>query len=374
MNERFSTIPIDSEDKPSGHNENISPKKEISRRDFLKWGGAVATTTALGGVMKSLTSSDEVTKIYEDKVPDYVVKKVDAVAENAEKTPIVLTPLEQLQAYGEIRDMKAGLKVFQDEHYHTLTETKDGEKDMRTAMENISKYDVEKLIKPYEERGLPKELAYMIAIQETRGRIQKSHANARGMTGILPETALDLGFMPSDANDPYVASEMTAKYLATERDERFGDNNIDMLLHAYNAGGYLYGFTETVPRKERTTENFYRYMANYINTKFKHLKENGYRHILEDEKTIEQVSRRFEVPVDAILKANKLTKKSVIHKGDSILIPFENMEQAVKIVFRKPMQALQYAPGLKAKYKALKDTGFLSKIEKGSGATKSTIG
>ncbi len=379
MNERFSGIPIDSGDKP-----NRDEEKKITRRDFLK---GIVATALVGGVtgqfidvekdnpqntQNSATLKEEgVEKITKNPSEE----KVEAPKKSEEKIPTVLTPLEQLVAYGEVRDLGGGLKVIHDEHYHKLAETEDGKKDMQTAIENLSRYDMKALVAPFKKLGLPEELAYMVAIQENRGRITRSKAGARGMTGILPQTALGLGYLPKKADNPYTASEITAKYFATEREERFGDD-IDMLLHAYSAGGYLYGFTEKVPRSERTPENFYLYMANYINKKFEEVRAKGYRyqHTVEDEKNLGEVSRRFDVPIESILKANNLTKKSILKKGKVLVIPFETKEKAIQTVFRKPMEALRYAPEVRAKYKALKSLGLLTKLDPVFKTRKSALG
>lgn len=374
MIERYGGITINPEGStpPGGEDAPKTPKETksepiITRRLFLKAGLAAAGTFVVGDFLKTQGIEREIEEISNSnkKEVQNTPSEVTPTHVSEEKSPTIFDPLEQLKVYGRIRDLEAGLEMYQDKHYFELIETKDGLKDIQTAAENIKQYDLEKMSEPFIEKGLPKELAYMIAIQETRGRSQKSSAGARGMTGIMPATAKALGFQPKEADNPYLASRMTAEYLATEREERFGKVNDEfILLHAYNAGGGLFGFTEKTPKEKRTCKNFYRYMEEYINSRYKETKERGYRHTLDEEDTsLEAVSRRFEVPLNKLLKANGFTEKTIIHEGDKVLIPFENLDDAAKIIFRKPLEALQYVPEVKAKFNALKNKGLLRGID-----------
>lgn len=352
MNEKGpGMIPIPQEDAP----------QNPDRRRFLK--NALRNAVALGVVGAMPVSIDD-----GKKVPEEFEKiKQDMEREGARESVVgTLTPLDQLEAFGEVKDLQAGVDAVCAEHYAHLVKTGKGKKDMLDAVQNLSTLDMEKVAQPFTERQLPKELSYMIAIQETRGKNLTSKAGARGITGVKPRMAIDLGFKPEDLNDPYKASEITAEYLAQERDDRFGDNT-DLLFHAYNAGGGLFGYTKKERRKkDRSTEGFYAYMEDYINTTYKEIEKLGYyAHTVDDEDTnLIKLSERFEVPLVKILEANNLEIDSELHKGDSVAIPFDDMVHASKVVFRKPLQALRYAPQIKAKYRALKDTGLLAKIEK----------
>ncbi len=293
--------------------------------------------------------------------------KKENIVEIEKKKAIVTTPLEQLQAYGEIKDLRAGIKILFDDHYRRFIRTEKGKKDMEIAVQNISKLNMSKIIELYKAMQLPEELAFMIAIQETRATNKKSFAGARGLTGVMPATAKAFGYTSADLNDSYIANKITAKYLTTERKERFG-NDIDMLLHAYNAGGGLFGFTKSVPREERTVENFYKYMEEYINRVYKEVKEKGYyTHTIDKkDKNLTTISKRFDISLNDLLKENNFTKETLIHCGDKIKIPYRNMNKAAKILFRKPFETLNYVPEIKAKYKAIKDLGFINSIENGT--------
>jgi hypothetical protein len=347
MKEGFQNIRIQPERDPAKEVKN--KKKGLTRRDFLLGGLALGGATLLANLPDS--KEEEVT----------LSKEVEEIAKayTQEDKGEVLTPLEQLQIYGEVRDLEKGLKVYHDQHYEKLTVTEEGMKDMYDAVSNMSKFDLQKMIKPFEEKGLSTKLAYMVAIQETRARNKKSSVGALGVTGIMPATAKAHGYTQEDLKDPYIASEITAEYFANERDVRFG-NNEDMLLHAYNAGGGLFGFTKTVSKEERIPKKFYEYMENYMNGIFSEVKERGYTHTLEKrDKTLSHVSKRFEVPLADILEANGLTENSPIHVGGTIIIPFRDMKHAAEVVFRKPLEALQYTPEIRAKYDALKDSGLI---------------
>jgi hypothetical protein len=383
MNERFGSIRIKPEGStpPSGEDDPKSPKGKksepvLTRRNFLIGGAAAVASYAVRDflIAKDIERETEaILKTGDVKVLD-TPPEVTPAQEAQEKSAFIFSPLEQLRVYGEIRDLKTGLQAVFEDHCAYLTGTEKGIEDMRMAAENMSQYDINKLITPFIERGLPEELAYMIAIQETRGKNKVSSRGARGITGILLGTAKLLGFKLEEVNDPYLATQATATYFANEQEKRFGKNaDIDILLHAYNAGGGLYGFTKNTPPEERTSENFYKYMEKYINSRYEKIKKNEYTHVLDDEdKTLTHVSKRFKVPLEKILQANNLKEDAKIHKGDILTIPFENPDAGAKIVFSKPMEALRYAPEVKAKYKALKEIGLLGMFhtdhKKGEGA------
>lgn len=355
MNEKipndFGEVPIEHEEKV-----NLEEKKQkgMTRRAFLK---------ALGAMGLVATIPDSLNKGESKEVKKISDKYKAALA--MEKILKTETPLEQLQVYGEIKNLEFALEAVHDRHYRHLMDD-ENRNDMETAAANISKLEMDKITELYKARQLPEELAYMVAIQETRGRNVTSWAGARGMTGIMPSTARAMGYKEEDLDDSYTASQITAKYLTTERNDRFG-NNVDMLLHAYNGGGGLFGFTGTIPKDERTPENFYKYMEDYINTRYKKVEEDGhYKHVVDkNDKTLSSISERFDMPLKNILEENGFTEETIIHNGDMIKIPFDDMNKAAKILFRKPFETLNYTPELKAKYKALKDLGLLSKIEGG---------
>ncbi len=385
MNEGFRNIPIENEpNKEKGLNKS----KKTTRRNFIKNAVKFGVATAVtGGVASKLLdggdsgeNTDEISlevkelakKIKEEQVRSEVDKIADEYAKESEMAS--MTPMVQIERYGRIIDLEKGIKALEYEHYKKLTEDEKGKRDMQVAVKNMSKVNLSKMIKPFSERGLPEELAYMIAIQETRGRTKTSWAGARGMTGIMPATAKALGFKPKDADNPYKAMEMTAKYLEAEKKDRF-ENDTNLLLHAYNAGGGLFGFTRIFSKEERTAENFYKYMEYYINFRLREVKENGYyvHTVDKKDKNITSISKRFKVSVQDILKENGFTESTIIHRGDKIKIPYSDMNKAAKVLFRKQFEALDYAPELRAKYNALKDLGLLERLQANIRATGSVV-
>lgn len=360
MNERYQTREMSEEDAP----------KDSGRRQFLKdaviKGTALGvTTSALATMLKKLTQEDNSKDSLEAENIDTLKKEKihgDYVKES-ERQYVGKTPLEQIEEFGMIKNLDLGMQAIHDRHYAYLTSTEKGKRDMEIATKNISGLNVKKVAEPFKKRGLPEELAYLIAIQETRGKPVTSWAGARGITGIMPATAKAMGFTPEDADNPYIAIEITARYLEGEK-ERFGDS-VDMLLYAYNAGGGLFGFTENTPRDKRTPEHFYEYMREYMNDIFSKVVENGYyEHVIEkSDKNLTNISKRFNVPVYKIEQANNFKKDSVIYVGDVIKIPYDDLKIAAKILLRKPFEALRYAPEVKAKQKALIDSGMSEKIE-----------
>ena len=366
MVKNFEQIPIHSDDGP----ENPERRKFIKKA--LKTGVQAGIGAGISAKVVSLLeeekkgTKDEVNEIRKQLHEEEFSASPE---EQKERVPVVLSPLHQLEAWGEIRDMQAGVEAIKIDHYQKLVATDKGKGDLRAMVENISQLDLREIARPYRELGLPEELAYMVAIQETRARNLTSHAGAKGMTGLMPETIKSMGFEEKDAFNPYKANVMTARYFATERDDRFG-NDIDLLLHAYNAGGGMLGYTATRrSKKERNIEDFYAYMQDLFNEQYKAIEkeitEKGHftYTLTGDDKTLTHVSRKFDVALKDLLEVNGFTQETIIHQGDNIHIPCSDPIKAAKTLLRKPFEAIRYTPEVKAKYQALKEKGYIHQIE-----------
>ncbi len=289
----------------------------------------------------------------------------DEVERNAEGEPIFFTPDVQLSRYREVKDIHFGLQsVFSREYDRILREPK-GQKDMEESVENLDKLDIQRFVQPFLDRGVPYKLAYMIAIQETRAKHDTSWAGAKGITGIMPSTAEHYGYTTEDLKDPYVAAEISARYLVDER-HRFG-NNVDMLLHAYNGGGGLFGFTASYSFKDRTPEHFYAYMQEKINTEAAEKLRTGYHVHTFDTRTknLSEVSELFSVALEELQEANPDVEPTTMKYGDEIKIPLAHAgAETWREVFRKYFETLYYTFEIHGKYAALKEQGLVSRIEK----------
>ncbi len=283
------------------------------------------------------------------------------IAETRE-TLRLLTPLEQMQELGRVEDLEEGIRAIYTKHHEYLTQNPNGRRDMEIATQNMSKLDMRKLVEPFKKKDIPQQFAYMIAIQETRGRNVTSWAGARGMMGLMMYTVKKLGLSTERIHDPYESGKIAAEYLEAER-ERFGDN-VDMLLHAYNGGAGLFGFTATTQKEERVPENFYAFMEQHINRRYREMLSRGYReHVIEKGDTLMQLSREYKVSLRALFKLNHMNDDSVLHIGEKVKVPFNNSKDEIKELFRKEFEVLHYAPEVKAKYEALKDIGLLARLE-----------
>lgn len=346
------------------------------RRKFLKravagTGEALTGATVGGAVLGHWWVSREKER------RDETLKPEEEKETELEKEPELLMPHEQL-ARGEDVDLTAGIEAVFETHRAHLTDPEKSGADMEQAAENIQMLDMQRFVQPFWERDFSHKFAYMIAIQETRGRNLRSHSGAGSVTGIMPYTAERYGYTIEELQaDPAKAAEVTAQYLADERRERFGryfneeteqydDNNIDMLLHAYNGGGGLFEFTASVSREERTPENFYTYMEEKINTEYQEITQEGYYLYEFDTRAqnLSDVSGLFEIPIEDIKKANPGLEPTEMQHGDKIKIPIENATAGTwRQVFGKEFETLYYVPELSAKYAALKELGLVSKIE-----------
>jgi len=264
-----------------------------------------------------------------------------------------------------VKDINFGLQSVFNREYDRIVREPEGREDMEASVENLDELDIQRFVQPFVDRGLPYKLAYMIAIQETRAKNDTSWAGAKGITGIMPSTAEHYGYTAEDVKDPYIAAEITARYLVDERDDRFGENT-DMLLHAYNGGGGLFGFTSAYPEKERTPENFYAYMEKKINREAEEKLKAGYHVHTFDTRTknLSEVSALFDVPLEELQEANPDLVPTEMEYGDTIQIPLEHAgAETWRQVFRKYFETLYYTFEVYGKYAALEKSDLISKIE-----------
>jgi hypothetical protein len=315
------------------------------RRRFLRGAGALVATTLIPAA-------------------DTEMENVQQPPETREKMPS-LSPLEQLIQQGRITDLKSGLGVLYGEQVKFLSEVPSGMQDMKTAVENIRKIGMDVLTKPFKDVGFPPQLGFMIAIQETRGKSVILSSGARGVMGIMPQTAKDHKHKPEDMNDPEKAAGVSARLLASER-VRFG-NDLEVLLTAYNAGGGLHGFTKVTKKEERTLDNFYAFMQKRMNERYARVSEAGYyEYTIRRPQKPEVLKRVFGLDDEAI----KLLPTQLIHgvmmvpKNTLVRGTFDSSsEKTIKFLFRAEFEMIQYVPQMKAKYEALRRLGLLQILE-----------
>jgi hypothetical protein len=345
------------EDKKETRNTKHDEEKiDRGRRRFLH-GVAGATGVALGFTLGKHLIQEGPEGIAV-RIRDYL----NAIDNFGEREPIHLTPIEQFTKFGKIKNLHSAIETIHDCHYEHITNTGVGKRDMQEATENLSKLDMNRFTEPFKDADIPQQFAYMIAIQETRGRVETSWAGARGIMGIMPDTARSFGYQPEAVDDPYIASEVAAKYIEEER-TRFGDD-VDMLLHSYNGGGSLFYFADSTSKTERTAENFYLYMEAYMNARHDEAREQGYVEVtIQKGDTLSEIARDWSVSLSEIFNLNAMNEKTVLHVGKEVMVPYNDSEDFLKRFFRSELEVLQYAPEVKAKYEALKDDGLLAQIE-----------
>lgn len=333
-------------------------KIDHGRRGFLKkaglFGAGVVASGSMPWWLKDALKEDASDMSENENVPE-------EDQEAKEKIPTSLLPHEELASTGKIESLASGINAKYQEHFEYLMESND----MEQAVQNMEGIDMDRFAEPFPKRELPSWLSYAIAIQETRGKVVESWAGAVGITGIMEYTAKRFGYTARDVKDPYIASEVTARYLAVEREERFGNENIPMLLHAYNGGGGLAGFTGSVSREERTPETFYTYMNEKINKEAKEKLEAGYHaYIFEDRcENLTDVANLFDVSLEALQRANSQIDSRDMQYGDRIKIPLEGASpQTWRELFRKYFEVLYYAPEVYAKMAVLHEKGLVRDV------------
>ena len=358
------------------HHESKNETK-IDRRAFL---GALGAGV-LGGVVAKMSTDTEPEKQMV-QVPEKITTTKSASLESYTRIPyepevpqqsdmlegerFPLTIQEQFEKFGHIQNLKGSLIAHAEAHFKYYTQHPDGKLDMKTAVENLEKLDMEKFVTPFTNSGLPQQLAYMIAIQESRGKPETvSWAGARGIAGIMPRTLLLLGFsrdrIASLTKDSYLGSEVAAKHLKADR-EIFGDD-IPLLLHSYNGGAGLFGFTAVTPKEKRTHNAFYAYMEDYLNKRYGEILNSGYSHIVTKGDTLTKVAQQYGVAVDDICKHNGITTSTVLGVGKRIRVPAPSVAHVLMNAFRKETEVLNYSFEVRAKYDALRELNLLAKLE-----------
>lgn len=362
-----------------------------SRRNFVIGGiGAVALASGLHRVSQSDEGGNEHTA-------GPLEEKGGQHTSRTEREPVYLSPLDQLEKFGTIKNLSTALETVYHEHYDYLV-SPEGRQDMRKAVDNLSQYDLQKIVAPFVGRGLPQQLAYMIAIQETRGKSVTSWGGARGMMGIMPGMAdaygkhLDLvqkierpkkmsdkeakklrDARVKAVEDPLYAAHASA-WILGEEFKRF-NKNIDMALHAYNCGGGLFGFTNKFPLKERTPQNFYRYMEEWMNTKYQEVMKSMYfEHTVKKDDTPLSISKKYGVSARALFRLNGIDDTTTLEKGEKLKVPFTNTREARETIFRKELETLNYTPEVHAKYDVLKEHELIAQLESGLPVKTSSLG
>ncbi len=348
---------------PSNEKSEQNDPIDHDRRRFLQGVVAGGVLGAIG--LNTLRTESESTSMIEDldDAPfEPLVPEIETEKESIEKVPDA-TIEEQLKQFGYIKDLREALRAHERDHQKSFIETEIGKRDLETAVANIKKLNMEKLMEPFTKHKLPEDLAYMIAIQETRGENVVSHAGALGITGIMPQTARSFGKEPEALEDPYVATAMSADFLKREI-PAFG-RNIPMLLHVYNGGAGLMGFTEVYPKEKWKPKYFYEYMQSHINKKYRELKENAVTYKIQKGDTIDSISKACNVSMETLLKHNNLEKGDTIIAGRSLKIPITNIEEIIRVGLRKELELIRYVPEIRAKYSALKALNLVTDLEEG---------
>ena len=357
---------------------------QIDRRNFLK---GLAAATGIAFVGETLLDSDEKVRIENRDDTDREVPFEPTVERANVTTPrtndsievenIQFTPRDQLEKFGKIKDLEAGLRWYEREHTMHFLQTASGRLDIERAVRNLSSLEMDKFMEPFRDRQLPEDIAYLIALQETRGKIGVvSHAGARGIMGIMPKTLMLLGFKKKKVaeltKDPYLGSEVAAEHL--EEDRKIFGNNITMLLHSYNGGANLFGFTKKFPKDQWTPEHFYTYMQERINTEYQDILKYGYQYTIKTGDTLNTIAQKYKISLKELMEVNRVHPKSKIYAGKKMRIPLRDTQTILDTVFAKEFELLHYVPEIRAKYTALKKMGYVQSLEEGVIKKRSAFG
>ncbi len=270
--------------------EHTEEKEKINntRRTVLKMGVAGGAAIALGALDKkiniksdSLTTTDDsnhsnlesLSRFFASdndnkNVSDFEDVKDISVENVAEVEPVFNTLENQFKEFDEIRDIHAGIRAERDRHFYELMNDENEIVRIEKAVElrNKLNLDTERFVKPFVDRGFkPSVLPFLIVAQESDfDKNAKSVSGAQGLFQLRKVAAMDVGHSLDDASDPYKASLMAAKLLDNNR--RYGvKDDIGLLLHSYNSGWSLQGYTKETDKDKQTLDGFYDWMATRLN-------------------------------------------------------------------------------------------------------------
>ncbi len=275
------------------------------------------------------------------------------------------TMITQLLTNGNVANLERALGAVYEEHYKYLTEDPKGQADLKTSVNNLSEIDLSAFLKPYQEAGIPEEIAFLIAIQESRGKVDAvSHSGARGINQIMPATARLFGSNKEDVFDPEEAAKVTTKYLKSEA-KVFNRSNLPALVSIYNSGRGLAGdYLRQSEKEERDAHSFYQFLEKELNEETEPIHKHGYyKHQVQKGQSLNRIAKRYHTSVEAIVEQNPGLNPNRLSVGQEVKVPM-NMATAIATVskLRKLVEMLEYGPEFFAKWEALIKLGLLHEL------------
>jgi LysM repeat protein len=371
IKEKKKMIAKNKEIRETVYSRNFEGAEKITRRDFLKVGGALAVLWAIGkygNIEKALgslpmeeTAAGEAQKILEKK--EVIEKKENFDEEihyDGEKPDIkAIESIFDFNSKGSIKVNLATaeqLKEYWKHKYATKMKS-----DLVGAMEGIKPF-IPKLKNIFAEYGVPEEYA-LLAIPESHWKLDAvSEAGAEGPYQFMPATGEDYGLMTSeDRRDPIKSADACAHFL---KDLYGRTDDWNLALAGYN-GGFMGRYLKKCKhdKTQPTYANFLIYLTGKANRIKSEVRQKLFVwHKVEKKETLLALSKKFNLNINTISKYNKIQGTN-LKAGQMIKIPISNAEKSklFESKIRDIANNLNYPPKFLAVYELVENTIAWSK-------------
>lgn len=349
------------------YSRNFEGADKITRRDFLKIGGALAGLWAIGKygniekALGSLSGEKNTTKEAQRKLEQKEAEKEDEENFNeeifydgAEPDIEAIKNLFNFNAKGRIEiNLKTTDQLKEYWKHKYATEMKG---DLVEALEGIKPFipDLKNIFTKY---GVPEEYA-LLAIPESHWKLNAvSRTGAEGPYQFMPKTGKEYGLLTSaDRRDPLKSADACARFLKYLYNRT---QDWDLALSGYN-GGFMGKYLKKCKheKKQPSYNQFLVFLAEKANRIKMEVRQKLFIwHTVAKKETLLDLSKKYNLNVKTICKHNKI-RGTQLKIGQSIRIPISNAKKSeiFQNKIRDIAENLNYPPKLIAVFELVENT------------------
>jgi len=360
--------------------ESVTDKQaKISRRDFLKLGGAMGLAIAaksllnktekITSISSSLQNSDSETKKADlDALEDNNLPDTESITEIELEDARAIEEFVDYHTVGEIKLHGINLQNILTNHWK-----KEFQNNQKLNSSLISAYasmqnQADDLKKIFRDEGVPEEYCYL-AIPESFWNL-KAHnkSGARGPYQLLESTALRQGLRVNKKIDerilPLPSAKAAVKELKRLRQET---RSWDLAFSAYN-GAKVWPYLNADYKKERDEEGglfhydgFLKFSGEKITSLRNEIRDNPHiKYEVDENDTISGIAKRFQRSVEEIKKYNRI-RSDILKPKQIILIPLHDKEKDYHAALERSgfIENLNYPAKFKAVLELI-DEGYVA--------------